>query len=193
MWTCPALLSTLSDSIRRAQVRRSYDTTVDVMRGELRRKLAALFCSISVALSVFCGIALSIGPHHANLEARALENGWNIICSAAGLIVVDAYGNRVPDDQTGQVGSGAQCVFCLPLMHGDVALAAPTVISAPEQVLQLRRLPPPITRVQPRIQFSKAWPRAPPPVSIDLVDAFFGSATAAALRLGLPDLMIRAS
>ena len=142
---------------------RTYDISIDETRGELRRMIATMCCSIALAFNILCGIVLSLGASPTSLATRALENGWTIICSAGGTIVVDADGNRVTDDPAGHAGSsGPHCVFCLPLMHGDVALAGVTTTpsSAVETVLRhsLSRTDAPVVR----FSSTQAWPRAPP-------------------------------
>jgi hypothetical protein len=109
-------------------------------------------------------LALSIGSSRSDLSARALANGWNIVCSAGGLSVIDSAGNPVPDDQTGQSGAaGPQCLFCLPLMHGDMALAGAAVHPAdPFDHLNLRQSLPVGDRFAQWFSPTEAWPRAPP-------------------------------
>ena len=125
--------------------------------------IATTGCSIALAFNIFCGIVLSLGASPTSLATRALENGWTIICSAGGTIVVDADGHRVPDDPAGHAGpSGSHCVFCLPLMHGDVALAGATSTPVSARTTTLQHSLP--RTVAPVVRFSStpAWPRAPP-------------------------------
>jgi len=148
-------------------VSRRYDISIDEGRGAFRRMLAMGFCSLAVAFNLLCGIALSARPAPIDLQALALERGWNVICSAAGMIVVDDAGNRVPDDQTGGVGAGGpHCVFCLPLMQGHVTLAAPHDFVAPVLNAQLLRASPERLLPAPGASSSEAWPRGPPLVLI---------------------------
>ncbi len=138
-----------------------YETSTDPLNGALRRRLAAALCTLALALNVLTGVALTFKPAEADVAARALENGWNVICSGAGLIVVDADGNLVPDDQSGAAGS-PRCVFCLPLMHGDVAIAQAATVAAPAQYRRLPENRPRTAAPAPTTISSQAWPRAPP-------------------------------
>lgn len=142
-----------------------YDTSTDSSRGALRRRLSAALCTLALALNIVTGVALTFKPAEAELAARALENGWNIICSGAGLTIVDADGNRIPDDQTGAAG-GPHCVFCLPLMHGDVAIAQASTVATPARHGLLLQTPPPTLAPPATTTSSQAWPRAPPSLLI---------------------------
>lgn len=142
-----------------------YDTSTDPSRGGLRRRLSAALCTLALALNIVAGVALSSKPAEAELAARALANGWNVICSGAGLTIVDAGGNRVPDDQTGAAG-GPHCVFCLPLMHGDLAIAQASTVAPPTRHDLLLQPPPPPLAPPATTTWSQAWPRAPPSLLI---------------------------
>jgi hypothetical protein len=132
------------------------------MRRSFRRRVAAAFCTVALLFNVVCGVVLSAGPSQADIAARALENGWTIICSANGALVIDADGNRVPDDPVGHPGAtGPHCLFCLPLMHGNVSIATAATIAAISPQVLRHSLPPADVTIA-RIASIQAWPRAPP-------------------------------
>lgn len=125
--------------------------------------IATTFCLIALSFNIVCGIVLSVGASPSSLATRALENGWTIICSAGGTIAVDADGNRVPDDPAGHAGpSGPHCVFCLPLMHGDIVLAGATMTPVSARTTVLRHSLPRTDAPLARFSSTQAWPRAPP-------------------------------
>lgn len=126
--------------------------------------LAVSFCSIALLFNVLCGVVLSLGTARATVAAETRGSGWTIVCTAAGPLAVPADGSsatRAPADDPA-AALAPTCVFCLPLMHGDVALAGGINVSAPAQRLELRQLPPSALPAAARSYSSQAWPRAPP-------------------------------
>ncbi|UFZ02707.1 DUF2946 domain-containing protein [Bradyrhizobium ontarionense] len=144
-----------------------YDTSINESRGERRRTLAALFCMVAVALNLVGALTLPFRSAPLELTAAVLDHGWTIICSAGGMTVLDADGHRVPDDQTGQAGPASEhCVFCLPLMHGNVALAPAIEIPVPAQFVLADPASRPASMPVVRLSAFGAWPRAPPVLQI---------------------------
>lgn len=144
-------------------MRRRYDTAIDRRRGIRRRDIAAVLGIVVLALNLLSGIALSLRPAERSLAERAFANGWNVICSGAGLIVIDAEGHQVPDDQTGAPRSHSpQCLFCLPLMHGDMAAPPFSCIVVPTRIVVTGlSITTPLTRdhIAPT---TTVWARGPP-------------------------------
>ena len=148
-------------------MKRPYDTFIDRTRDAGRRQLVAVVCLTAVVFNILLGIALSFQPSRTDLAARALLNGWNVICSAGGLIITDADGHRVPDEQTGDSGhDGPLCLFCLPLSNGHAGLSSETAIPAPIGHTRLVCGPYAAVLVVVTTTGSEAWPRAPPAAQI---------------------------
>ncbi|UKJ76047.1 hypothetical protein [Azospirillum brasilense] len=88
-----------------------------------------------------------------------------IICTAAGLVVIDREtGAPVPDDDApGHDPAADFCQFCLPILHGKAA--TPVVAEPPLPAVGTARCEPPLTTESwmPGRRFGAAWPGGPPP------------------------------
>lgn len=79
----------------------------------MRREVASLFGLIVLVLNLWAGVLLSARP----AVADPLNDRF-VICTAAGMIVVDHDGRPVDTDPAqGHLGS-PHCPLCLPIMHG---------------------------------------------------------------------------
>ncbi|WP_315806931.1 MULTISPECIES: DUF2946 family protein [unclassified Bradyrhizobium] len=144
-----------------------YDTSIDRSRETQRQQLAATVCAIALAFNTLLSIVLPFGSPRTDFAARALMNGWSLICSAAGPIVVDADGHRIADDGAGEASVHApSCLFCLPLADGHAALAAAAGLPAPLRHALALHLKPRAMVVVATSTASPAWPRAPPQLSV---------------------------
>lgn len=147
-------------------MRKRYDTSIEMTRGELRRKLAASFCSIALLFNILCGVVLSLGSARASVAAEPRDDGWTIACTTAGPLAVATDGRRALRAQADDPAALAPtCIFCLPLMHGDVALADAMSVSTPARQLELRQQPSSPLLAAPRLAASQTWPRGPPHLS----------------------------
>ena len=93
--------------------------------------------------------------------AQALLDDRIVICTAAGMVVMDRDGNVIDTDSAG--GHDNFCVFCLPLMHGGAK--APTTLAMvvhlePAFVGEFSPQAPPAAK--PARLAGAAAPRAPP-------------------------------
>lgn len=100
--------------MNKATRRRHYDLSNHGDLGAVRRFVVALLGLFVVTFNVVG--ALPAQAEGANpLFAQALRDDRIVICTAAGLVVMDKDGNIL--DTSGD-GHADFCVFCLPLMHG---------------------------------------------------------------------------
>lgn len=112
--------------------RRIYDLSTDRALGRLRRDVVSALGVLIVAFNLLAGIAVA-STSAAGL-APYLEESFGdriVICTGAGMIVLDAEGNPVRRDD----GVDAVCAFCLPMVSG-IADAPPPValLDAPAAV-----------------------------------------------------------
>lgn len=106
----------------------TVDANVQQPSWRLRRRSVAWLCLFCLSLNILSGAFLS-SPSAAKFLGQA--NGFYQICTAAGLIEIDAKGRQIPAESTSH-GSDI-CVFCLPLLHGGIN--APTVFVIAEAEL----------------------------------------------------------
>ncbi|MDK9720710.1 MAG: DUF2946 family protein [Rhodospirillales bacterium] len=133
--------------------------------GRLRRDVLSWLGLVLLGMNVLTAglFASSASQPAAAAFTQEITAGRIVICTAAGMLVLDKDGQPIPD-QNGMNG-GISCVFCLPLMHGgvdapdlslavlDAPLAAkPELPSAPAVILPTRHL----------WHYGAPSPRAPP-------------------------------
>lgn len=103
--------------------RRIYDLSTDRALGQIRRDVVSALGVLIVAFNLFAGHL--IASSSAAGLAPYLEESFGdriVICTGAGMIVLDAEGNPVRRDD----GVDALCAFCLPMV-GGIADAPPPV------------------------------------------------------------------
>lgn len=109
---------------------RVYDTSTDPSRGRIRREIVSALGLLLVLFNLVAGVLL---PSSANAaKSPLLEEIFGdriVICTRAGMIVLDADGK--PVSQSGTVDP--MCVFCLPLMQGSAD--TPVVVTNAEAPL----------------------------------------------------------
>lgn len=121
------------------------------------RWFGAWLCLMLLAANVLGGILL---PSRSVLAAH-LPDGAMVVCTAAGLKIIDPSGQTPPASAAEQ---GGLCSLCLPLMHGAVAAPDAAVLpAAPASMADI--LPVAATQRAPDTVLSRhAPPRAPPAV-----------------------------
>lgn len=149
--------------MKKAIRRRRYDLSTQSTVGALRRAVASLLGLFVLTFNVVGAGAVPVSDSGANpLFAQALLDDRIVICTAAGMVVMDKDGNIVAGDSTS--GHADFCVFCLPLMHGGAkapAAAAEIVLSAPAAFAgEIPSVPAPTAK--PARLDGTASPRAPP-------------------------------
>lgn len=140
--------------------RHPYDLSNHSPVGAVRRFVMALLGLFVVTFNVVGALPAQAEGNNP-LFAQALQDDRIVICTAAGLVVMDKDGNII---DTSSDGHADFCVFCLPLMHGGAK--APALVSlgaiAPYQAFagDVPAFVPPA--VKPARLDGTASPRAPP-------------------------------
>lgn len=138
----------------------AYDTSTDPSRGRYRREVASVLGLFVILFNLVAGtLVATTSESGAAPFLEEMFGGRTVVCTGAGMIVVDADGNTVPQD--GSVP--ALCAYCLPLTAG--AADAPALVSlleAPRVALLDGWIEPsPIVAARGPIDLSTA-PRGPP-------------------------------
>lgn len=140
--------------------RKTYDTSTDPLRGRIRREVVSALGLLVVFFNLVAGTLLSSGAGAA--DAPFLDEIFGdriVICTGAGMIVLDADGNQIPQNGA----ADPMCVFCLPLMQGSadapvvLALLDVTLTEAPETWVAATPDAPRLSRL-----VTSASPRGPP-------------------------------
>jgi hypothetical protein len=143
--------------------RRPYDLSTRSHRGDLRRFVVSLLGLFILTFNIVgAGTVPARAADAGNAPfAQALLDDRIVICTAAGMVVMDRDGNII---DTGSAGTHDNfCVFCLPLMHGGAK--APTTLAVvvhlePAFVGEFSPQAPPAAK--PARLAGAAAPRAPP-------------------------------
>lgn len=122
--------------------KQAYDTTTDPGCGSIRREVMSCLGIFLVLLNIIAGALLVPRDTDAGLSLanRLLLGDRQVICTAAGMVVIGADGTTLPDD--GGAMASELCVFCLPLVQGGKApptladLAYPTLDLAPVRFVE---------------------------------------------------------
>lgn len=103
--------------MRRGRRHHSYETATDRSLGCVRRRVAVWLGVLLVFFNVLSGAAVSARADETQPWAAALSADRIVVCTAAGMVVMDHDGNVV--DHPGDTAQ-APCAFCFPLAHGGV-------------------------------------------------------------------------
>ena len=141
-----------------------YDIGTDSALGRIRRTVASwlglflLFSNI-VGIGSLPARSAEAGPAP---FAQELSGDRIVICTAAGMVVLDRDGHPVETGKT--AGHTDFCVFCLPLMHGGMVDAPATVavVDIPAVPLIVAIAPAEVSWPIPVRLPGTASPRAPP-------------------------------
>ena len=142
---------------------RQYDTGTDTACGRIRRIVASWLGLILLFANIVGAVGLPVRPAEAGPApfAQDLLDDRIVVCTAAGMVVLDRNGNPIETRQA--AGHTDFCVFCLPLMHGGVdAPAAIALIDIPAVPLAVSAIPTAAARPTPVRLAGAASPRAPP-------------------------------
>lgn len=139
-------------------MRKRYDTSTDPARGQIRREIAAALGFLLIFLDILAATLMPASATQSPLTEELFGNRI-VICTGAGMIVIDADGNLVQQTD----GVQTMCPFCLPLVGGSIdgptsapLLAPPTIPAAPAITVAAELLP------VWRRPLATASPRGPP-------------------------------
>jgi hypothetical protein len=108
--------------------RTSYDLAIDNAAHHARRKVVAFLGILIVLFNIVGGFSKGLAGDNSSPALTDLTGDLIVICTGAGMIVVDRDGKPV---DPGSGGLPEICPFCLPLAHGAVAAPAAPVLSMP--------------------------------------------------------------
>jgi hypothetical protein len=140
---------------------KAYDLAIDRARGRARREIAAFLGGLLILFNVLAAGVVGASARGASPMLGDISSDRIVICTGAGMIVVDHSGKPV-EDKGG--GSGKTlCPFCLPLMQGHANAPDPgaTAPAPVHSVVVLSRADQ-IARPEAKCLSSAAQPRAPP-------------------------------
>lgn len=108
--------------------RKRYDLAIDNAAHHARRKVVAFVGILIVLFNIVGGFGKGLAGDNTSPTLADLTGDFIVICTGAGMIVVDRDGKPV---DPGSHGIPEICPFCLPLAHGAVAAPAAPVLSSP--------------------------------------------------------------
>lgn len=128
--------------------------------GHLRRTVVAWISVAMLVLQVFAA-AMAPGAASAGTLANALDSDNIVVCTAAGMVVLDHNGQPTQPSADKRAGF---CVFCLPLMQGCALTAdATSDAAAPGLIVQeVSARAPLAAALIPHPLAGAASPQAPP-------------------------------
>jgi hypothetical protein len=140
---------------------KAYDLTIDRARGRARREIVAVLGGLLILFNVLAAGVLGASAHAASPMLGDQFSDKVVICTGAGMIVVDHSG-KPAEDKGGDSGK-TLCPFCLPLMQGHATAPDPgaTAPAPVHSVVVLSRADQ-IARPEAKCLSSAAQPRAPP-------------------------------
>lgn len=142
--------------------RRHYDTSFDPSRGRMRRRVVSALGLFVILFNLVAGTLIASTTSGAAAPfVDEIFGDRIVVCTGAGMIVLDAQGNPVHDD----TGAQPMCVFCLPLVQG--AADAPVVVAlleAPVAFEAVTPFPETARAPIPAPISATASPRGPPRV-----------------------------
>lgn len=137
---------------------RGYDLSTSPSLGRGRRRIASWLGLLVLAFNVLGASAMPARGESSPL-ALALGEGRMVVCTATGMVVLNADGTPA---ESGIPAHDSLCAYCLPLMHG--AAAAPALLFIPAiSAAASVHVPPPGPSVPLAARRLGAWTaRAPP-------------------------------
>ncbi len=108
---------------------KTYVTKTDGSQGLFRRRLVSWLGLFLLVFNVLGASALPARSAEAGPAPFAQEflGDRIVVCTAAGMVVMDLNGNVVGTGDTSAAHSDF-CVYCLPLMHGGAQLPAAVLL-----------------------------------------------------------------
>jgi len=133
---------------------RIYDLSIDRARGRAR---IAVMSALGGFLVLFNILAAGMAEAAARAETAPLAEQI-VICTAAGMVVLDPSGKPAQNRSGGSIS----CPFCLPLMQGHAQAPDPVAAWAPDRAALVVARDHQVERSQGALRFCAALPRAPP-------------------------------
>ena len=139
---------------------RRYDLSSRRSIGATRRFVSSLLGLLVLTFNVLGAGAAPVRADGVNpLFAQALLDGRIVVCTAAGMVVMDRDGTVA----AAAAGHADLCVYCLPLMHGGAKAPVALAVLAVPPPHPAGALPRPLpSRAKPTRLDGTASPRAPP-------------------------------
>ncbi|MBT9292807.1 DUF2946 family protein [Prosthecodimorpha staleyi] len=144
--------------------RRRYDLATTAALGAVRREVASALGMLVVLANLVVAMAVAAGVPAAGAQAataRALDplgGGRIVICTGAGLVILDRDGRPI-----GEEPGGAVCPYCPPLMGGSIDLPAELPLAENARTTTAAGFVPAPARVRPTIARSRGTPPTGPP------------------------------
>lgn len=150
-----------SDTMRKVNRKQFYDLSSDGSLGRLRRSFVSWLGLLLLSFNIFGAATVSAQAAGTPLFAQELLDDQIVVCTAAGMVVLDRNGTPVGN------GNGAAhrdiCSYCLPLMHGGVQTPALLTVAILTPSLDQERFATPTPAAPtPVLLAGSASPRAPP-------------------------------
>ena len=137
---------------------KAYNTATEPSSGRLRRVMAVCLSILVLAFNIAAAGAMPVSM--GNFAAPQQADNVSVICTTAGMVVIDKNGTVIPTDRQDVHGV---CAFCLPLLHGDVTL--PLLLAKIERPQPVKLSLLPVVAARPaaasRLRGTSS-PRAPP-------------------------------
>jgi len=106
---------------------KTYDLTIDRARGRARCEVVGALGAFILFFNVLAATLLGASAHAGSPMLGDLNGDQIVICTGAGMIVVDHNGKPV-EQKSGE--AAALCPFCVPLMQGCASPPTPVVAAA---------------------------------------------------------------
>jgi len=122
--------------------RKRYDARFDRALGRARREVASALGVLIIAFNIIAGVGLEASARADSPMFADILGDHIVICTAFGRVTVDHEGRQVsgqaPHAPTDHLGP--QCVYCLPLMQGNLT-APPSQCASIERQASAAPLP----------------------------------------------------
>ena len=107
--------------------RKRYDTRLDRALGRARREVASALGVVIVAFNIIAGIGLGASAKADSPMFADILGDHIVICTAFGMVVIDHEGRQLSSQapHTSPDHLGPQCIYCLPLMQGNLVTPSP--------------------------------------------------------------------
>ena len=145
-----------------------YDTSTHIDRDDSRRDVLSVLGLLVLILNIVTGVVLPVHVlqmgrlAEAQIIAEDQGDDLIVVCTVAGMVVIDRNGNIVDTKPTG--GRSELCVYCLPLSHGAAQAPVDIVfdVKPVERSIRLSFISNENSHAIPVRWAGASMPRAPP-------------------------------